>query len=134
MSIYLPDELHESVKAHDDLNVSAVCQAALETELQRREALAKLDAEMERIVVHVEDRGDVAFTGTVLANEDYGTTVVYLTKRKRIAVYAEDRSGDGALETFDSFDEFAREFDGRPGLVSEVATELGEEYVTELDI
>jgi hypothetical protein len=39
MNIYLPDDLHERVKAVEDLNVSAICQAALEAELLRRSGL-----------------------------------------------------------------------------------------------
>lgn len=36
MTIYLPDDLAGDVTGHDNLNVSAVCQAALRAELDKR--------------------------------------------------------------------------------------------------
>jgi hypothetical protein len=136
MTVYLPDDLHERVKAAGDLNVSAICQAALESELVHRQTLAKLDVGLERIVVETDELGDAAFTGTHLHSEDLGgdgDLAIYLTKRHRIAVHAAMRSGVG-LETFDGFEAFAHAYRDRPAMVSSVAGALGQEHVTELDI
>ena len=81
MTIYLPDDLAETVKEHDDLNVSAVCQDALRRELARREEIAKLDSGMERVVVYVEEpyESDVAFVGKLLHHSDREDSAAYLT-------------------------------------------------------
>lgn len=130
MTIYLPDDLAATVKQHDDLNVSAVCQEALRAELARREELAKLDKGMERHVVFVDRLGtDVAFTGKELHSNGYVTA--YLTGRHRLAVY-DDRNQ--TLYEYDSFDDLVAGGDGESELVAAVAVKLGEKHVVELDI
>ena len=140
MTIYLPDDLSEMVKEHADLNVSAVCQSALRRELARREELAKLDKGMERVVHYVEGRGDIAFTGhLVYASERVPEYSAYITRRHRIAIFANDAQ---ALYEFDSFDDLTAPGSGwsengdyaAQELVAAVAEALGEEHVTELDI
>jgi post-segregation antitoxin (ccd killing protein) len=136
MTIYLPDDLAEMVKEHTDLNVSRVCQEALRQELAHREELAKLDKDMERVVVYVDDLGsEVAFVGKELYHSDRSPEeTVYLTRRHRLAVYNADAQ---ALYQFDSFDDLANDSvwrEANPELVAAVAAALGEKYVVELDI
>lgn len=141
MTIYLPDDLAAMVKDHTDLNVSAVCQAALRDELTRREELAKLDKGMKRVEVYIDARGaDVAFVGKELHYDRLNTgrgvhdMTAYLTRRHRIAIYDNDAQ---ALYQFDSFDELASDpvwRDGSPDFVSALAESLGEKHVIELDI
>lgn len=131
MTIYVPDELAELVKEHDDLNVSAVCQDALRRELARREEFAKLDKGMERHVMYTEDRGQVAFVAKQVFHNDRHEISAYITRRHRIAVSVSDE-----LYEWDSFEEIASDpnWAGSPGLVAALAEALGEEHVTELDI
>jgi post-segregation antitoxin (ccd killing protein) len=140
MTIYLPDELHERVKADAGLNVSAVCQEALERELGVRQELTRQDGNMERVEVVTVDRdGEMltfAFQGTLLHLFNHGadgSTTVYLTKRHRIAVHTEIGATQ-TLEDFDSLD--ALEADGSfdPTFIATVAGALGDERPIELDI
>lgn len=135
MTIYLPDELGERAKAEDGLNVSAICQRALEEELVQRETLRGL-GEFERIVVHVslqQEPRDVAFYGIPLGRVDDQTA--YRTQRGRIAVY------DGLnedLESFDTLDDLVEHYsplaEAEAQLVAIVARAIGERFVEELDI
>lgn len=134
MTIYLPDDLAEQVKAESDLNTSAVCQKALRSELGHRSELAKLDVNMERVEHYIGETGlTVAFYGVLLAADQYLT--VYLTKRHRIAVYDES---DHTLVDFDTFDDFDIEMYHRdPQLqmfIAEVGQALGHDSVVELDL
>lgn len=148
MTIYLPDELAEEVKAHNDLNVSAVCQEALRRELATRAALAVHDAEMKKIKIsaepadHSHEARDLVFTGKSVAvlygHGRHDDTVAYLTKGHRLLVEA-----DGQYWIFDDFDDFANTWaePGGSGLepanaafVADVAEAIGEEHVLELDI
>lgn len=136
MTIYLPDDLAEMVREHEDLNVSAVCQQALRNELHRREALAELDAGMERHVVYVDELGgNAAFVGRRLAYRGLPfDETAYLTAKHRIAVYSNEAQ---ALYQYDSFDEMADEpgwRDGAPDFLAAVAAALGEDRTIELDI
>jgi post-segregation antitoxin (ccd killing protein) len=139
MTIYLSDELHERVKADGGLNVSAVCQEALERELGVRQELAKQDGNMERVEVTVDRDGEMftfAFQGTLLHLFNHGSdgsTTVYLTRRHRIAVHTE-LGATQTLEDFDSLD--ALEADGSfdPTFIATVAGALGDERPIELDI
>ncbi len=136
MTIYVPEDLAELVKGYDDLNVSAVCQAALRQELARREELATLDKGMKRVEVFVDRLGsDVAFVGKeVYRSNKLPERYAYITKRHRIAIYDPDAQ---ELYQFDTFDELAddeawKHNDGE--LVAAVAAAVGEKHVMELDI
>jgi post-segregation antitoxin (ccd killing protein) len=132
MTIYLPDDLAEKVKGHEDLNVSSICQAALRAELNHREALANLGDGMERVELYDEGHGrDVAFYGKSVAYEQHTEQEAYLTKRKRIAVVDPNHLG---LHDFDTFEEFAEEYSEMPRFVSDVAAAIGKPHVTLLDI
>jgi post-segregation antitoxin (ccd killing protein) len=128
MTIYLPHELAERVKAEDDLNVSGVCQEALEAELGRRARLTQLDEGMNRVTA-LKDGVTVSFAGRRLASDDRGRTV-YLTARHRIAIV--DNEGDGVWD-YDNLDDAEAE-DVDPVLLAQAAYSLGEERVVELDI
>ena len=132
MTIYVPEDLAEKVKAHADLNVSAVCQDALRRELVRREELAKLDKGMERHVIWTEDRGNVAFAGKQVYYSNRRPEIwAYITRRHRIAV-----ATSGELFEWDSFADFADDpnWRGTDELTAALAEALGEEHVIELDI
>lgn len=61
VSLYVPDDLHEA-KAHEDMNVSAICQRALSVELEHRARLAELkDKGFERIEARDGVDRDAAF-------------------------------------------------------------------------
>jgi post-segregation antitoxin (ccd killing protein) len=126
MTIYLPDELAERVKAQDDLNVSGVCQEALDAELSRRASLAKLDEGMERVMAY-KDGVKVSFVGRRLVDD--GRDSVYLTGRYRIAVVGVENQ----LSDYDGLD--LAEIDGVDQyLIAQAANTLGDERVVELDI
>jgi len=133
MTIYLPDDLAETVKEHDDLNVSAVCQDALRRELARREEIAKLDSGMERVVVYVEEpyESDVAFVGKLLHHSYREDSAAYLTRRHHIAVYHERQQ---KLYQYDTFDDLRDDVEDDSELLAGVAAALGEKHVVELDI
>ena len=130
MTIYVPEDLAEKVKAHADLNVSAVCQDALRRELVRREELAKLDKGMERHLMYTEDRGQVAFVGKQVFYNDRYEMSAYITRRHRIAVSVSDE-----LYEWNSFEDIANDpnWAGSP-VIAALAEALGEEHVIELDI
>jgi hypothetical protein len=130
MTIYLPDDLAEEVKKHADMNVSAICQDALRHELGRLDQVGKLDEGMQRIVIDL-GAGPAAFTGRQLPSEHGVDLDVYLTGRRRIAIYDADKL---QLDQFDTFDEFAEAYGGLPDLVGDIAAHLGESYIVELDI
>ena len=149
MTIYLPDDLAEQVKKHDDLNVSAVCQDALRRELARREQLAGLEKGMERQIVRayantsqipgmeipLGNHREVAFIGKEIAGDITGRQRwrAYLTKRHQIAMWDEE---DDGLMVFSSLEDLQLSgwSDARPDVVAEVAEALGEDYTIELDI
>jgi hypothetical protein len=151
MTIYLPDELGETVKEAESINVSAVCQKALRRELDHRAALANADQGMERIEVEIADPGDgddrmkVAFVGKWLVRpNEHGTRFgddagafygLALTRRQRIAVYVahvNDRWPPDLID-YDSLDD--AEEDGMPDrLIALAAGALGEDRAIELDI
>jgi post-segregation antitoxin (ccd killing protein) len=136
MTIYLPDELGQRVKEVADLNVSAVCQNALEVELNRRASYAELDQGMKRHVVYIDELGaEAAFVGNQLLPEDRRGRTPYLTQRHRIAIYDSDAQ---ALYQFENFDDLAQEegwqHEEEAELVAAIAAALGEEHTIELDI
>jgi hypothetical protein len=146
LTVYVPDDLADLMKDQDDLNVSAVCQAALRRELTQREELAKLDKGMKRVVVYLETLDghecgrDVAFTGKELYynNGRAPELTAYLTKGHRIAIH-DNNAQD--LCYFESFDDLASteanevwQFGEGALLVAGVAEALGEKHVIELDI
>lgn len=135
MTIYLPDDLAAEVRDElGDTNVSAICQAALRDELNRKKARAEIDAEgYERVEVYDGKRErDVAFRGREIGYASYLDQTAYLTPKGIIAVYAAGR-GDGELYIYDDYAGFAA--DEQPEeLLASVADALGEKYVEELDI
>ena len=132
MTIYLPDDLADLVKAHDDLNVSAVCQDALRRELSRREHLAALGKGMERIELYLGEDGDqhVAFTGKEVYCDDEQAVMAYVTRRHRIAVFF---APHGELTQYDTFADLADDVHDAE-LLTSVAAALGVDHVIELDI
>jgi hypothetical protein len=138
MTIYLPDELHTQVKSVPGLNVSAICQKALETELTHREHLVEVGDEMERIVVDVgSGDGDdgvhkKAFVGRWLA-EDRGD-VAYLTRRGRIVIVDSYQR----WHLYESLDQLLNEasgaVDGPSAFIETIASEVDPERPIELDI
>jgi post-segregation antitoxin (ccd killing protein) len=139
-TIYLPDELGERVEAELDLNLSAICQQALEEALERQAALDALGPGIERQAIYVDrlyrmDPGapaggeelgrDVTFDGKHIAQD--GDKGAYLTGEHRIAVYD---GGDCSLMLFDDFEAFEFTFRANPNgatapLVADAADELG---------
>jgi hypothetical protein len=135
MTVYVPDDLAAEVKDKlAEANVSAICQGALRAELDRAEAVAKIDQEgYERVeVFDGEDERDVAFRGNQIGYADYKDQTAYLTPKGAIAVYVAD-DGDGRLYIYDNYEEFAA-VDHPGDLAASVAASLGEKYVHELDI
>lgn len=132
MTIYFPDDLGERIKAAEGLNVSGVCQAAVEQELDLREHLAQLGENMERVVAQTENRGHVAFTGRFIGAK-FGEVTVYLTRREQLAVLYDDRSGAGQLDVYETFDDFENAWGAEPW-VQEIGAELGYDRPIELDI
>ena len=140
MNIYVQDDLAERVRSIKDLNVSSVCQSALESEVDRREAAAKLRDGMKRVEVYVDEHegreinGDLAFVGREIANDRRNITA-YLTDGNRIAVYDHDPM---RLYVYETFSDFAADdgvgMSNHPDLVADVAQELGEKRIIELDI
>jgi hypothetical protein len=134
MTIYLPDELAEQIKDLEGLNVSAICQDALRHELGRRQQLAALDKDMERVEAYVGDgkvRG--AFIGKLIYFSDDQTVSAYLTRRHRIAVIDEPPE---ILRDFDTFEDLAVDeyWSQNAELLAAVAEALDVEHVIELDI
>ena len=135
MTIYVPDDLAGEVKEFPAINVSGVCQRALRSELGWRRAVTSTD-DMERQTVYTEAMGDLAFIGRLLTTIDPpgdGPVAVYLTKRHRIAVYNDSHQ---TLDDYDTFADLANAPFGAfgPLMLSDVASALGVEHVTELDI
>jgi hypothetical protein len=137
MTVYVPDELAAEVKAElGDANISAICQAALRGELDRRKARAGIGAEAERIELWDGDRGrKVAFRGRrVTGGSDLD---IYVTPKGGVVV-SMPAAISGGLDIYEDFEEFTAsldmERDGSSALAAEVADALGEEYTQELDI
>lgn len=136
MSVYLPDHLHERVKAADGLNVSAVLQQALEAELERREHLDKLDEGMGEIELVVERVGNQSYDAarTVVFNATPVPTDVgeaYITEQGRIAVHD---APSAALWVYNDLDELEADLEGNNELLVDVAEALGESRPIRLDI
>ena len=136
MTIYLPEDLAAEVREElgDDTNISAICQAALRDELDRRKALAERDAEgYERVEVYDgRKERDVAFQGRVIGFTEYKdhAAYAYLTPKGAIALHVGDSQ---ELYIYDDYEAFAA--DEQPEeLLASVAEALGEKYVEELDI
>jgi post-segregation antitoxin (ccd killing protein) len=137
MTISVPDELYEIVKAAD-FNASKVCQRALRDHVERLQRLAELGEGMQRVEVYLERlNSDAAFTGRLLAMTDGRRNITvwaYLTSRNRIVIYNDDTQD---LDEFDTFDELASDRawrDGSPEFVAAIAEALGEKYIIELKI
>lgn len=132
MTIYVPDDLAAEVKAElGDSNVSAICQTALRTELNRVRAHATIaEKGFERVEVFDEKRErDVAFQGRELGYTEYWEQTAYLTPKGAIAVYSADKQ---QLWIYDSYPEFTG--NAPDDLLAQVADALGEKHVEELDI
>jgi post-segregation antitoxin (ccd killing protein) len=138
-TIDLADDLGERLEADASLDVSAVCEAALEAELQRRKALAELGASYKRVTGFVEKiyrsggapaggedmHSDVEFDGKYITSDDDGTVHVYLTPEHRIAVYVDD-TREQALYIFENFEDFQESTQFPPGVITAVGNEIGE--------
>jgi hypothetical protein len=78
MTIYVQDDLGERIKGRDDLNVSAVCQAALRRELElltmtdtKSDRLARLRADRERYRAQRIDEGAAAGRAWAIDDASY---------------------------------------------------------------
>ncbi|HSH58539.1 MAG TPA: type II toxin-antitoxin system CcdA family antitoxin [Acidimicrobiales bacterium] len=150
VTIYLPDELAERVRA-SGISMSPVCQRALQEEVERMQATAEMKAREERIVVEVGGPGetliDKAFYGTwlVAPDEDQSRTAeeyydrgtywgVALTRLGQIAVYTRHcndlRQPD--LIVFADLEDAADAVP--PDILAAAAHELGQPRPIELDI
>jgi post-segregation antitoxin (ccd killing protein) len=146
MTIDLPDDLVKMVKAQVNLDVSKVCQGALEHELSRRKAVA---GGMERHVFRVngyasvipgldlpkESSREVAFTAKEIARDTRATGqpwTAYLTEGGKIALWDDN----GGLIVFPTLDDLRASgwSDSRPDVVAEIAEALGPRHVIKLDI
>jgi hypothetical protein len=148
INVYLPDPLAEAVRAHE-IAVSPICQRALQQEVDRMTAQAKLTETMDRIPVELwAPNGEpytASFVGTWLVPPDddnryseadagacYG---IALTKRGRVAVYCYHVSGGWApsLSDYDTLEAAGK--DGQPGvLLAAAAGQVGDGFAVELDI
>ncbi len=134
MTIYLPEDLAEEVRAEDGINISATCQDALREELRRRKAMAVAmtmnEGEFERVEVWVAaEMRYKAFGGRLIATDpDFGQ--VYLTPKGLIAVYSPKNQD---LEIFNDYDELDGTYEG-PEFQANVARALGVKVIDELDL
>src|SRR4051812_17427821 len=106
VTVYLPDDLHQAVKA-SGFNFSAVCQQAARDHLRMETTMNTLTHEMTPIDVEVEGARK-RFTGRLVGHEDFGmdgSVSVYFTKRKQFAVMNE--VGETRFEVFESFEELS---------------------------
>ncbi|WP_449240889.1 hypothetical protein [Desulfoscipio gibsoniae] len=113
----------------------------------REEKPLKGDDGMERIVLEIgmgpETRRKVAFTGKWLASDGIsrygGRHTAYYTPKGNIVVHSDyDTTGDD-YHVYDDIEAMSQETNGdeplySPEFLVEIAAELGEEYVEELDI
>ena len=128
-TIYLSDALAAQLNdLKDRINMSAVCQAALEREI----VMITMANDADAVQYTDEDGVTHEFYGTKIAWEEdnHGAVDVYITKRERIAVVADGET----LSVFDTFEEFAEAVSGRPFVVSSVADHLKVAWVDVLDI
>ena len=133
MTIYVPDELAAEVKAElGDQNISAICQAALRDELDRVKARAEIAAGgFTRVEVYESsDDTDVAFQGREIGQDKRGDVTAYLTPRGNIAIYDSRAERLSVVADFEEIRNSAWPVD----LLAQIAGELGERYVLELDI
>jgi hypothetical protein len=132
ITLTLPDELYLRLKHEPDLNASALLARCAEHELDRREALLKLESGMQDVECEDREGRTVIFTGSLLASNGMGTAYVYLTKRKRIAVVVFHDVGT-QISDYDSLDDAAA--DGHDEyLLADAGAALGENRPIRLDI
>jgi hypothetical protein len=132
LTIYLPDALAAEVRAGlTDTNISAVCQAALRTELERERAMEKIDAGgYQRVKLYDGKREhDIAFQGRKIGSSQKADA--WLTPKGTIAVY-DHREQE--LWTYDEYGAFEDDEGLDNSLREQVAEALGAKYVEELDI
>lgn len=125
-TIYVPDELADELQHYPNINVSAVCQAALRRELIMLETLN----ETERVEVELDER-TVAFQGNEVAYSEVQDTTFYVTAKGAVAVYSGERL---TLDVQPDFASFAEAYEDWASEVSQVAEAMGEQYVEVLDI
>lgn len=138
MTIYVPDDLAAQVKTElSDVNVSAICQAALRAELRRTEARAALGPDdFERIQLDIKSFNrepksrPIAFQGRELAHATYHDQTAWITPKGVIVVHD---GHNNVAWSYAHYGAFAA--DGQPAeLATGVAVALGKEYVEELEI
>ena len=138
VSIYLPEPLHDRVKElGSELNVSGICQGALEAEVNRREEHRRREQGMERIGVEVRDRtGDVTlwFVGKLLLDRAVDGAEeqvdIYRTKKGRYAAYWPEGR---VLRDTDDLNGLA-DLGIDPTYLQEVAERMGEPRDFDIDI
>ncbi len=152
VTIYLPDDLAERVRAAG-VSMSPVCQAALEKEVKHVTNVAELHKQMGRIEVNLRrpngEEGEeymAAFTGRWLVepsddnryteNDNGAACGIAVTGKDQIAVYTWHVNGGWgpALEIFDSLGDAQRRSDMSEEFLAQAAEEMGEDFVSELDI
>ena len=140
MTIYVPDELADEIKAElGDQNMSGIFQAAVRKELDRTKARAELAAEgFERIQIYdTKRRRNLAFKGRLLgeAEDESGYTHrAYLTPKNVLTVFVTNFEDESLLWVYDTYEQFVADGTLPDGLLAAAADALGEEFVEELDI
>lgn len=151
VTIYLPDELAEKVRA-SGISMSPVCQRALDEEVERMQAIEEMQAREERIVIQIAGPGErmieQAFYGTWLVHpdpEESRTTEenydrgaywgVALTRKAQIAVLTQhcNERWSPEFRVYSSLDD-ALAGDVPADIVAAAAQELGQSRPIELDI
>ena len=93
--IYVPEKLSRRLDAVDGLNVSAVCQRALEEELDRREALRQATAEIEQVATRLRatrsDDYETDFAGGRELGVRWARETATLTELEELTEIARDR-------------------------------------------
>jgi hypothetical protein len=146
VTIYLPDELAERVRA-SGVSMSPVCQRALQEEVEKMQATEEMKAREEHIVVEVGGIGDTliqkAFYGTWLVHPDPDESNdwgyywgVALTRNGQIAVYVQqvNERQPPELHVYPSLDDAEAAAAMPPNVLAVAAQELGQTRPIELDI
>lgn len=137
ITIYLPDELGKWAK-ENDLNLSRMLREAVEAEKHRRDARAEIsDKGFQRIEAYDgQKERDVAFHGRMIAVDIDTQQEAYLTAKGAIVI-----TDPETLTVYGNWDELTEDPAGlvierwpSEALMVQIAYQLGEKYVEELDI
>ena len=93
--VYVPERLARRLDTAEGLNVSAVCQRALEDELDRREALARATADIEQVASRLRATRSDAFEADHARGRELGLhwarDIATLTELEELSEIARDR-------------------------------------------